>query len=289
MEHVTITRQQLEADCPFPCEVVADHAALSARAARMIADVILAHNAQGCETSLILPVGPLDYTPLVALCNQERIKLDRLFIYMMDEFILPDGSPVDPSHPLSFQGFMQQAFLQRLDPSLGFTKEQLVFPLPDACDKVSARILGMGGVDLCFCGIGISGHLAFNDPPEPGEGKDLDWVRNCTARAVTLSPVSLSQIVMGGTHGVWEVIPRQAVTLGMKEILASKTICLLGMRAWHAGLVRRALFGPVSAGFPASLLQEHARVEVLLTPLAAELPLMNVTLDVGEAAQEVQA
>jgi glucosamine-6-phosphate deaminase len=139
-------------------------------------------------------------------------------------------------------------------------------------------------VDLCFAGVGITGHVAFNDPPEAHEvDKDLTWVRSSPARIVTISRESTAQMALGGTHGNWTIIPRRACTLGMREILASRRICLAGMRSWHAGTVRRALFGPVSRDCPASLLQEHPGVEVLVTELAAEPPLVRVTLDTGES------
>ncbi len=57
------------------------------------------------------------------------------------------------------------------------------------------------------------------------------------------------------------------------------------MRTWHAGTMRRALFGPVSPDCPASLVQEHPNVEVVLTESAAEPPLVNITLDTGEEEQ----
>ncbi len=283
MECYQITRRQFEARCPFPFQIVPDHAALNAEAARRVAALLRENNAAGRETSLILPVGPLLYEPLAEACNRERLPLDRLTIFMMDEYLDSDDRPIPGSHPLSFRGFMRRSLLAHLDPSLGFSEERIVFPLPDCLAAVSQRILAAGGVDLCFGGVGISGHLAFNDPPEPEDAeKNLAWVRTCPARIVTISRESTTQMALGGTHGNWSLIPRRAVTLGMKEILASKRICLTFMRTWHAGTMRRALFGPVSADCPASLVQEHPNVEVLLTELAAEPPLVNITLDTGE-------
>ena len=77
-------------------------------------------------------------------------------------------------------------------------------------------------------------------------------------------------------------MPRRAVTLGMKEILASKEICLTFMRNWHAGTMRRALFGPVARDCPGSLVQEHPNVEVLITGLAADPPTFDLIMDTGE-------
>ena len=283
MDCYSITKEDFEKRCPFPFKIVPDHAALNVEAARRVFDVIRRNDQDGKDTSLILPVGPLLYEPLAELCNRERVPLDRLTIFMMDEYLQPDGTPIPESHPLSFKAFMRKSLVSRLDPSLGFSMDRVIFPLPDILEEYSSRIMSMGGVDICFGGVGISGHLAFNDPPEPDEPeKDLSWVRNCSARIHNISRESCTQMAMGGTHGNWAIIPRRAVTVGMNEILASKRIILTFMRTWHAGTMRRSLFGPVSKDCPASLVQEHPNVEVILTELAAEPPLVNITLDTGE-------
>jgi glucosamine-6-phosphate deaminase len=267
--------------------IVQDHAALNQEAARRIAALIEENNDADRNSSLILPVGPLLYEPLADLCNERRARLDRLTIFMMDEYLQPDGAAIPESHPLSFRAFMRKSLVSRLDPALGFSTDRLIFPLPDVMDKYSERILSMGGVDICFGGVGISGHLAFNDPPEPHEtDKGVDWVRNCRTRVVTISRESNTQMAVGGTHGNWAIIPHQAVTVGMKEIMASKKIILTFMRSWHSGTMRRSLFGPISADCPASVIQKHPNVEVILTELAAQPPLVNVTLDTGEEESE---
>lgn len=283
MDCYSVTKEEFEERCPFPFKIVRDHATLNVEAAKRIVETIKRNNAEGRDTSLILPVGPLIYEPLAELCNAEKLDLSRLTVFMMDEYLQPDLTPIPESHPLSFKGFMRKTLVDRLDPSLGFSMDRVIFPLPDIIEEYSNRILDMGGVDICFGGVGISGHLAFNDPPEPDEtDKDVDWVRSCRTRVVNVSRESCTQMALGGTHGNWAIIPRMAVTVGMKEILASKKIILTFMRTWHAGTMRRALFGPVTADCPGALVQEHANVEVLVTELAAEPPFIDVIMDTGE-------
>ncbi len=286
--HYELTREQIIERVKFPLAIVANHATLNSEVSRRIADLIKSNNAYGKETTLILPVGPVQYEPLAEICNREQIDISQLTFFMMDEYLQPDGrEAISPSHPLSFKGFMRRSFVERVNPELGFSEERIIFPVPSNIDEFSAEIMRRGGVDLCVAGVGISGHLAFNDPPEPHETeKGLDWVRTCPTRIVTVNRESCTQMALSGTHGNWDIIPRLAVTVGMKEILASKKILLCGMRTWHSGTVRRALFGPVSADCPASLLQEHPNVEVILTELAARPPLVNVTLDTGEEQHE---
>ena len=90
------------------------------------------------------------------------------------------------------------------------------------------------------------------------------------------------QMCMGGTNGNRDIIPGTAVTLGMYELLMSKKIHLTFMRSWHSGVLRRALFGPVTGRCPGSFIQEHPNVEVTMTQLAAAPPVLNVTQATGE-------
>jgi glucosamine-6-phosphate deaminase len=283
MHTYTMAKQQLIDSCRFPVTIVDDHATLVRQVTKKITNLIKDNNDADRSTSLILPVGPLAYEPLAEACNSMRLPLDRLTIFMMDEYLQSDGKAISESHPLSFKGFMQKSLVDNLDPSLGFSMERVVFPLPENVNEVSERILSMGGVDLCCGGVGINGHFAFNDPPRSCEqGKDLNWLRSCTARVVTPTPETVTQMAMGGTFGNWELIPPMAATLGLKELLASKKICLTFMRNWHSGVLRRTLYGPVTVDWPASLIQEHKNVEVLITELAASEPLTNITQSTGE-------
>jgi glucosamine-6-phosphate deaminase len=130
--------------------------------------------------------------------------------------------------------------------------------------------------------MGITGHFAFNDPPEPGEPVIDDEVRSSRTRRLTISRESATQMAMGGVSGNWDILPRRAVTLGMYELLLSKRIHLTFMRDWHAGVLRRALFGPVTGRCPGSFLQEHPHVAVTVTRLAAKVPLCHVAQATGE-------
>jgi glucosamine-6-phosphate deaminase len=130
--------------------------------------------------------------------------------------------------------------------------------------------------------MGLTGHFAFNDPPEPGEPIDDHMVKNSRTRIVTICRESQAQMCMGGTGGNWEIIPARAVTLGLYEILMSKKIHLTFMRSWHAGVLRKALFGPVTGSCPGSFVQTHPHVEVTLTDLAAKVPLIHVAQRIAE-------
>lgn len=255
---------------------------LNLRIAREISDHIKAKNENKEQSYLILPVGPLTYSCLADICNREKIDLSNLEIFMMDEYVGEDGNIISHDHPLSFFRFMKKGLVDNLDKDLGFDLGKIHFPDPHHPDIVTRKIESIGGVDICYGGFGITGHFAFNDPPEPGVKMSVEQMKNTRAEALTISRESTTQMAMGGTDGNLSIIPRRAVTLGMYELLMSKKIHLTFMRSWHSGVFRRALFGPVTAQCPGSLIQEHSNFEVTLTEMAARPPLLNVTQATGE-------
>lgn len=114
--------------------------------------------------------------------------------------------------------------------------------------------------------------MAFNDPPEPGEHVSLDEFRRSPTRVVRLSRETLVINAVTAAHGNLDRIPRLAVTVGMKEILASRKVRLYMNREWQAAIVRKMLHGPVTPAVPASLLQEHPDAHVTIAEHVAELP-----------------
>lgn len=237
---------------------------------------------QGKNLLIICPVGPLDYSYWVSLMNQEQIDGSRLITICMDEYLGESDEWIAEDHPLSFRRFMQENFFNNLRGRARVPKENIHFPCPHSPETSTALIEGHGGADLCYGGMGLTGHFAFNDPPEPDKPISDIEVRNSRTRVVTICRESQAQMCMGGTGGNWDIIPRRAVTLGLHEILLSKKIHLTFMRSWHAGVLRRALFGPVTGSCPGSFVQTHSNVEVTLTDLAARIPLVHVAQRIAE-------
>jgi len=282
MDYYKISKDDFSKYSRFKFNVVKDIDELNDRISTEIVELIERNNRMGKPTSLILPVGPLDYRYLAEKCNKMHIDLSQVEIFMMDEYLGEDGKLIPEDHPLSFRRFMRKNFLDNLDQSIRSNMMEINFPAPEKLKQISKRIEEIGGVDVCYGGFGITGHFAFNDPPEPGEIMAIEEMRNIPARVLTISRESTTQMAMGGTNGNLEILPKKAVSLGMKELLASRKIHLTFMRSWHAGVLRRALFGPVTVQCPGSLIQEHPNVEVTLTELAAEVPRCDLFQNIGK-------
>ena len=264
--------------------VVEDSDALNRLVAAEFADLLLEKTARGETMTMIAPVGPLDYRFFAEEVRRRRLTCRNLRVVNMDEYLADDGTYVPYDHPLSFHRFMEETFYGRLSAEERPLPENVLFPDPRDPGATTRLFQEIGGADICWAGFGLTGHVAFNDPPAMlGEPGDLESFRNCRTRSLTVSAVSLAQMVMGGSNGNWEIVPAQAVTLGMYELLMSRRLHLTFMRSWHAGLWRRALFGPVTSAFPGSLVQGHPDLRITMTELAARPPVINTAQARGEA------
>jgi glucosamine-6-phosphate deaminase len=267
--------------------VVENLDALNRAVAVEFADALEQKQRAGELLTVIAPVGPLDYSYFAAEVKRRSLSCRHLRTINMDEYLDEQDRLISVEHPLSFRRFMEQTFFSRLNPNERPEPENIIFPDPDRPQAVTELIDRIGGADICWGGLGITGHFAFNDPPAMlGEAEDLESFRNCKTRKLTISPMSRAQMAMGGTNGNLEILPERAITIGMYEMLKSKRICLTFMRSWHAGLWRRALLGEVSSSFPGSLIQEHPNYSIIMTQLAAAAPFLNVAQATGEESRE---
>jgi glucosamine-6-phosphate deaminase len=130
---------------------------------------------------------------------------------------------------------------------------------PDAqCERFARLIADAGGLDLVVLGIGVNGHLAFN---EPGSAFDS------RARRVALADETRQPYV--AHFGSLEATPAFGLTIGLADIMAAKQTLLLASGAAKAAAVARALEGPVTEDVPASVLQRHGDLTVVLDREAA--------------------
>lgn len=225
---------------------------------------------QGRPAVLILPVGPVGQYPIfVRLVMERRISLQHCWFINMDEYLDPGDNWLSPEHPLSFRGFMAGAVYGAIDPALLMPACQRLFPDPRDPGRLLKQIKRLGGADLCIGGLGINGHLAFNEPRP-----DLTAAAFAAlpARVLDISAETRAVNAAAGYGGALAAMPARCVTVGMAEILGARKIRVACFREWHRGAVRQAAYGEVSAAFPATLLQQHADAQILLTAEVARRP-----------------
>ena len=233
-----------------------------------VLELIQENNAKGEKTVMIVPYGPLGpYARLVELINKHRVSLKNCWFINMDEYLTDDGQWIAEENPLSFRGFMAREVYGKIAPELLMPEEQRVFPDPNDLGRIPALIEELGGVDIAFGGIGITGHLAFNEPqPE----LTAEQFAQLPTRVLDIHPETRATNCVGDLGGALEDMPRKCVTIGMKEILGARKLRLGVFRDWHRAVCRRAAYGEVTAAFPATLAQNHPDALLYVNANAAQ-------------------
>ena len=248
---------ELAGDRLVVCESVA---ALHNHLADSIFQEIRRNNQAGRPTRLILPVGPIGQYPILARrLNEARISLRDCHFFFMDEYCDEQGAALPSAHPLSFKGIAQSLFLDAIAADCQLNMAQVYFPDERNIDALPAVIDALGGIDTCYGGIGIHGHVAFNEP-EPG-------VRSLPARKVRLNDFTVTiNAIRAQVGGNLDSFPRYAYTLGLREILAARRIrlyCRNGIALdWANTVLRLALFGAPGDDYPVTHIRDKDYVIV---------------------------
>ncbi len=226
----------------------------SALAAQLIADLVRSKP----QTVLGLATGrTMDsvYAALAEKHRKEGLDFSRTVTFNLDEYI---GIPA--SHPQSYRSTMQNALFSHVNIKPGSTHlpDGMAKDLELECQRYEDEIVKAGGIDLQLLGIGLNGHLAFNEP--------LSSLSSRT-RTKSLTPETREQnsSFFGGANNV----PSRAVTMGVGTILDSRWCMMLAMGQSKAGILRKAIEGPICSVVTASALQLHKRCTVILDEAAA--------------------
>lgn len=260
------TLDEIRRASSVPIDVVADKDALATAFALDVLHHVTAKNRQGERAVVILPVGPTgQWAKIAEFAERDGIDLAGLRIVTMDEYLLPDASAVVPeTHPLSFAAFIRRNFLEKAE-ACGFRQEQWVAPDPADTKNVARMIADWGGVDIAYAGIGLNGHLAFNEPPAPDEDWTEETFANSQTRVQRIAETTKTTNSIFGTGGDLTKVPDYAVTIGMRQVLGAKQVHVFLDWPWQCNVLRRALLGPATMRFPASLLQNHPDVRFSVT------------------------
>jgi len=275
-EYLRIPATELGRGTQVKIVVKKDMAAIGETMAADMLEEIQRAQRERRHATLIVPVGPIEqFAVLARKLNAERIDAREVMLINMDEYLGPDDACIPLEHPLSFRGFMNRSFYDLLEPTLAPRPENRVFPDPKNPGALAAVIDRRGGVDACFGGIGINGHIAFNEPPEPGETIPDTEFAQLPTRVLNLSKETrtINSVTVGGEGAV---IPLRAVTVGMKEILGARRLRLYCNRPWQSAVVRRALHGPVTSACPASFMRHHADARLTVAEYVAAPPQISL-------------
>jgi glucosamine-6-phosphate deaminase len=227
--------------------------ALHQRFAEDIASEIRQQNELEMPTRLILPVGPTGQYPyLIKFIERDSVDLSNCWFFFMDEYCDAEGTALPPTHALSFQGIARREFLDNLDPSRGLIPDRVLFPSELNINELGQIIRNAGGIDTCYGGIGIHGHVAFN---EPSTG-----ISRLGPRRVKLNYFTVTiNAIRAQVGGNLECFPREAYTLGISQVLGARRIRLYCRNGtpydWANTVLRLALFGTPGDDYPVTYIR----------------------------------
>lgn len=229
--------------------VLDDYEALSRAAADIVQEVVAARPSARVIVAMgETPMGP--YRELVRRREIGAFDASGLVVFQLDEY-----AGIDPGDARSLFSWAVRSFMA----PLGIPPENLVRLPADGADVVRAcaaydrAVEEAGGYDLAILGIGMNGHLGFNEPPSDA---------SAPTREVVLSAESI--VSSAPNWGGREHVPRRAVTIGMAGLLRARKTLLLASGAHKREIAHRALRGPVTPDVPASYLQQAGDVTALL-------------------------
>lgn len=201
------------------------------------------------------------YAELVRFSNQKLIDFSRITSFNLDEYY-----GLSPEHPQSYHYYMNRHLFSKVP----LRQEQT--HIPNGLQKDAATCLAYdqaiqqaGGIDLQVLGIGTNGHIGFNEPDNKFEAQ---------THLVSLDTSTIEANARFFEHS--DEVPRQAVSMGIKTIFQAKKILLLASGSNKADAIHHTICGPITPTVPASILQLHPDVIVIVDHLAArKLPHFN--------------
>ena len=194
------------------------------------------------------------YKELAKQCKAGNVSFKNVKSFNLDEYVGLDGT-----HDQSYRYFMNNQFFKHIDIDINNTF------VPSGIDtknpeKYDAQIQAAGGVDLQLLGIGVDGHIGFNEP-----GTKFDSLTH-----VVKLEQNTREVNSRFFKSIKEV-PTHAVTMGIKTVMNARSIILIATGKSKAKIVKEFIEGQITTKCPASILQLHPFVEVYLDEEAASL------------------
>ncbi len=242
------------------CYVFETPAEMARKVALEIATVIRERNALGRNAVLGLPTGstPVSvYRELIRMHQEEGLDFSQVVTFNLDEYY-----GVEPSQLQSYHRWMRDHFFSHVNipPQNAHIPDGMTPPerIAEHCRGYEEMIRTAGGIDLMLLGIGRNGHIGFNEPFSSA---------NSRTRLATLDPITRRDAASDffGEDNV----PTHAITMGLATILDSHKVLLMALGEHKANIIRETVERPASDRVPASILQRHPDVAVLLDGAAA--------------------
>ena len=238
-------------------QVFNDKFSLARAAATRAAATLKQTLAERGQARIIAATGASQLEFLEELTAMQGIDWPQVEMFHLDEY-----AGLSADHPASFRRYLRE----RLIAKTGITRYHLIDGETDAAGtarRVGAE-LAAAPVDIAFVGIGENGHLAFNDPPADFETEEPYLI-------VDLDEMCRRQQVGEGWFASLDEVPRQAISMSIRQILKTREILVVVPDARKANAVKACLEGEIAPLAPASILRRHANARVYLDRDSAAL------------------
>lgn len=243
----------------IPVQIFKGSEAASVFVANEIAALVKARQTEGKQCVLGLATGSTPtrvYAELIKL-HKAGLSFKHVHTFNLDEYY-----PIQPDSLQSYVRFMNEHLFNHIDipkanihiPDGTLPKEQVA----EFCKNYEKKIDALGGIDIQVLGIGRTGHIGFN---EPGS------TEKSFTRLITLDQVT--RIDAASDFFGEENVPRKAITMGVGSILKAKRVVMMAWGEGKAGVIKKAVEGPVSDQVPSSFLQKHTNCLVVLDEAAS--------------------
>ncbi|MDL2319180.1 glucosamine-6-phosphate deaminase [Eubacteriales bacterium OttesenSCG-928-A19] len=195
------------------------------------------------------------YDALAGLHARGALDFSSVRTFNLDEYV-----GMDPAHEQSYRRFMTENLFSRVNMPADHYRlpDGLAKDLDAECAAYEQAIRDAGGIDMQLLGIGHNGHIGFNEPGDTFP--DATHVVSLSERTIEANKRFFASA---------DEVPRQAISMGIGTIMRARAIVLIIGGAEKADITRQALYGPVTPLVPASILQFHQHVTVVLDEAAA--------------------
>ncbi|NOY74354.1 MAG: hypothetical protein GXP32_00995 [Kiritimatiellaeota bacterium] len=247
---------------------------------------------EGRQYVMILPAPNPQYALVAHMLNELNISCKHVHTFNMDEYADESGVSAPKTWEGGFQYWMYHDLFDKIKPELRMPDSQINFPSSDNVNDYTKMLEDLGGADVCYGGIGWSGHVAFFEPHLAEEfGEDIDAYLQAGSRLVDLHCITQCQNSLfadAGCAGDLSSCPPKAVTIGPKDLANSKLVSFwdgfsYGDISWQRFITRLAAHGPVTPRVPASILQVIDS-ELIISGVVAE----NCATELGERRTAIE-
>lgn len=227
--------------------------------------------------SFIMPVGPTQpYRLMAEKINYRSLSLKNVRFFFMDEYVDDEKDELIPkTHPLSFRGQIGALLFDRIRPELMMPEDQIIFPTPENIRELPRMIEEAGGIEVCYGGIGIHGHVAFNEPA-PG-------VKDSDPRILEINEFTrtIDATRHSGVGGNLENFPHRAITMGMRQCLEARRMLLMTRNEtptflWANTILRIAALGQPGDDYPVTHARNHKNLLIVSDYATAARPKFNI-------------